>query len=206
MYPTKIPFYISVRVCIQSHCISGWHVTKIDLKSLNVKQQGFDPSCRKTFPHLARKSHHLDHLIPLMLHVIISTTVFSVPCCATPHLKHVCRFKRLISTATSCCFFFFSRLATSERTHASGFTQNSAEKNLNLFGFFDLKAYSGKQASDIQWECLFTGCLLNSKPENQSRTQVSETPEAFYQTINLKTANRESQLRCSRHEKEDKHS
>lgn len=149
MYPTKIPFYISVRVCIQSHCISGWHVTKIDLKSLNVKQQGFDPSCRKTFPHLARKSHHLDHLIPLMLHVIISTTVFSVPCCATPHLKHVCRFKRLISTATSCCFFFFSRLATSERTHASGFTQNSAEnknkKILTCLGFSILKLIQGNR-------------------------------------------------------------
>lgn len=200
MHPTKIPFYISVCVCIQSHCISGWHVTKIDLKSFNVKQQGFDPSCRKTFPHLARKSHY--HLIPLMLHVIISTTVFSVPCCATPHLKRVSRFKQLISTATSCCCFFSSlvlqRVNEPTRQDSHRIPQKT-KKIKNLFGFFDLKAYSGKQASDIQWECLFTGCLLNSKPENQSRTQVSETPEAFYQTINFMTANRESQLRCSRH-------
>lgn len=201
MCPTKIPFYISVRVCIQSHCISGWHVTKIDLKSLNVKQQGFD---RKNVSAPGQENH-----ITLITSYLWCCTwsfqplSFSVPRCATPHLQHVSRFKQLISTATSCCFFS-SLVSCNEWTNPrvrihTEFRRKQKKINLNLFGFFDLKAYSGKQASDIQWECLFTGCLLNSKPENQSQTQVSETPEAFYQTINFKTANRESQLRCSRH-------
>lgn len=55
-------------------------------------------------------------------------------------------------------FFSLSRLATSERTHASGFTQNSAgkKKNLSFVCFFHFKAYTAKQAGDIQWECLNT--------------------------------------------------
>lgn len=170
MYPTKIPFYISVRVCIQSHCISGWHVTKIDLKSLNVKQQDFD---RKNVSAPGQKitSPWSPHTFDVARDHFNQS--FSVPRCATPHLKHVSRFKRFISTATSCCFFS-SLVSCNEWTNPrvrihTEFRRKQKKINLNLFGFFfDLKAYSGKQASDIQWECLFTGCLLNSKPENQS--------------------------------------
>lgn len=139
MFPTKIPFYISVRVCIQSHCISGWRVTKIDLKSLNVKQQDFD---RKNISAPGQKitSPWSPHTFDVARDHFNQS--FSVPRCATPHLKHVSRFKRFISTATSCCFFS-SLVSCNEWTnHASGFTQNSAEnkkkKNLNLFGFFSI--------------------------------------------------------------------
>lgn len=72
---------------------------------------------------------------------------------------------RLISTATSCCFFsslVLQRVNEPTRQDSHRIPQKT-KRNLNLFGFFDFKAYSGKQANDIQWECPFTGCFTELK-------------------------------------------
>lgn len=108
LYPKKtIPFNISAYVCIMSIL-----------------------ECQTT--RLAIKSSYFYHLIPLMLHKIISTTVFSVPCCASPHLKHVPRFKLFLQPLP---VSFFSSLALPRLNEPT--RQNSHRIPQKIKVFFD---------------------------------------------------------------------